>query len=262
YEIVNLSTGETEFQHRENPLYDTQSGSTQDVQRPQKPDEHLYAELDFGTNSERPPHKPLESVYATVGIGAEGGQEHLKQGDLTHESTGAGRTTPPPRTRKGTIMAKIVQHQNFQHSVKEIQNLCQIVYGNQHALNKQLSKILDDPRDGERILWELTENPESPGKFAGRTIFGVKSSSRKQAQSEFRHLCSSLDKCIFQAEKLYQYFARAYDEERGHLKEKSPEQHERERHRHHSQERDQGSPEQSAQRRQGPKTDKGVAFSM
>ncbi|WP_375616673.1 BID domain-containing T4SS effector [Bartonella sp. AP58NXGY] len=98
YAVVNLASGETEFQERINSLYNSPSGSSQDVRFSQEP-EHLYAEPDFSENSGRSPHKPLESVYAKLGMGAEGGQEPQKPEHLYAEpdfSENSGRSPHKP----------------------------------------------------------------------------------------------------------------------------------------------------------------------
>ncbi|WP_273719041.1 MULTISPECIES: BID domain-containing T4SS effector [Bartonella] len=262
YAIVDLATGETEFEQRINPLYDSPSGSTQDLRYPQRPEEHLYAEINHGANGGLSPQKPIESVYATVGMGAEGGQESQQRENPLYEGVGRG-TTPPPRTPKDEITTKLLKNVDFQYGVRETQEWCKVVYGNEHALNGPLAKILENPQDTEKILWDLAENPESPGKLAGRQLLGVKSPDRKEAEDGFRHLYSALEKHIHTTQKLHKEFTR--EQERG-LKQESPERdtehkhHHHHRH-HHARGQEQNSPEHSPhQRRQ--EGNRGMAFAM
>lgn len=304
YEVVNLLTGEPEFQHRENPLYDSPNGSTQDVRQPQSSEQHLYAELDFGPNAGRSPHKPLESVYtklgmgtqgernpqspehtyaeldfdansgrspqkpvesvyAKLGMGAEGGQESQQRTNPIYEGVGRA-TTPPPRTPKDVVTTRLLQHTEFQHGVTEVQVWCKTVYGNEHALNQQLAKILENPQDADRILWDLAEYPEGPRKLAGSKILGIKSPDRKAAEDGFSPLCTALERHIHKTQKLHKQFTR--EQERGQEQERAegtPENRRRHHHHrhHHARGQNQDSPEHSPQR-QRHEENKGMAYAM
>ncbi|WP_273760265.1 BID domain-containing T4SS effector [Bartonella sp. ML70XJBT.G] len=247
-------------------VYATVGGGAQGGRNPQSP-EHLYAELEFGPNGGRSPTKPVESVYATVGGGATGGQAPQQQANPLYEGVGTGRTTPPPRTPQDQIRTKMMQNPEFQYTLLEVQERCQVVYGNRHALNEQLADILNNPQGGDKILWGLAENPESAGRLAGKVVLGVKSPARKEAENEFGNLCSTLEKHIQTAQKLHANLTREQERERGHSREASPEGHEhghhRRHHRHHSPERGEHSPEQQTRGRQSPEQSKGgMAFAM
>ncbi|WP_019220332.1 BID domain-containing T4SS effector, partial [Bartonella florencae] len=157
--------------------------------------EPIYANIDFGAKGGRAPHKPIESVYATV---TSSGREPSQQPESIYAEVSAGRTTPPPRTPQDEVTSKILKNPDFQYGVLEVQEHCQVVYGDRYALNKDLSAILENPQAGEKILRNLMENPEAPGKLAGRAVLGIKSQGRKEAEQEFRHLCSSFEKHIYQ----------------------------------------------------------------
>ncbi|VEJ41771.1 Protein involved in cell division [Bartonella elizabethae] len=262
YQVTNLMTGETEFQEQINPLYDSPSGSSEDLRFSQRPEEHLYAEIDPRTQGGRSPHKPLETIYTTLGAGAEGGERQQQENPLYQ---GVGRaTTPPPRTPKDEVTTRLLKDTGFQYGVRETQEWCTVVYGNPHALNKQLADILENPQGAEKILWGLAENPESPGKLAGRQLLGVKSPDRKEAEDGFRHLCSSLERHIHKAQKLHKQFTREL--ERG-QKQESPERspehrrhHHHHHHHHHARGQERNSPEHSPrQQRHG---EKGMAYAM
>ncbi|EJF74281.1 hypothetical protein ME7_01557 [Bartonella birtlesii LL-WM9] len=250
---------------RQWPEYDMVGNGAQDGRNPQKQMESAYAEIDFGAQGGRSPQKPVESIYATVGLGARDEHGPLQQENLIYQGvSGAGRTTPPPQTPKDEVTSKLLKDQNFQYGVMEIQERCQVVYGNRHALNGQLSKVLENPQAGDKILWDLAENPEGPGKLAGHKLLGVKSSGRKEAEGEFQHLCSAFERHVVTAQKLHKAFTREQERQRGPEREASPEKQEHKHHHHHrrGKEREQGSPEQETQRRHSPKTEKGMAFAM
>ncbi|UNF35114.1 BID domain-containing T4SS effector [Bartonella krasnovii] len=261
YAVVNLGTGETEFQERINPLYDSPNGSTQDLRHPQKQEEHLYAEIDPRTQSGRAPHKPIESVYAMLGMGAGGGQEPQQRENPLYEGVGRA-ATPPPQTPKDVVTSKLLQHTDFQYGVRETQEWCKVVYGNQHALNEQLAKVLENPQGADRVLWDLAAHPESAGKLAGRQVLGVKSPDRKAAEEGFSPLCSALERHIDKTKKLHKQFTNELERERGE-KQESPERDEHRRHhhrRHHARGQNPDSPEHSPQRQRHG--EKGMAYAM
>ncbi|WP_039760539.1 BID domain-containing T4SS effector, partial [Bartonella queenslandensis] len=249
YAVVDLATGETEFQEQKNPLYDSPSGSTQDVRHSQRSGEHLYAEIDPRTQGERSPQKPVETIYAKLGMGAEGGQESQHRTNPLYEGIGRA-TTPPPRTPKDIVTTKLLQDTSFQYGVREVQVWCQTVYKNEHALNEQLARILENPQNAEKVLWNLAAHPESVGKLAGKQVLGVKSPDRKEAENGFRHLCSALERHIHKAQKLHKQFTREQERDQRH---ENPERdtehrHHHHHHRHHARGQNRESPEHSPQR--------------
>ncbi|WP_375636860.1 MULTISPECIES: BID domain-containing T4SS effector [unclassified Bartonella] len=241
--------------------YDTVGEGAQGGRHPQEP-EHLYAELEVGENGRHSPQRPLESVYATVGMGAEGGQESEQLENPIYQGVGGGRISPP-RTPKDVVTTKLLTSVDFQYGVRETQEWCRVVYGNEHALNQQLAKILDDPQNAEKVLWSLAENPESAGKLAGHKILGVKSLSRREAEDGFRPLCSALERHIHNTQKLHKKFTREHERERGQRQE-SPERDTEDRHYHHhhrhARGQEQNSPEHSPQQQRHG--EKGMAFAM
>ncbi|GAA5102331.1 BID domain-containing T4SS effector [Bartonella acomydis] len=252
-----------DLEGREWPEYD-RVGGAQGGRDPQE-QEPLYADIDFDQQGRPSPQKPLESIYATVGMGARDEHGPLQQENPIYAGVSSRRTTSPPRSQKDVITTKLLQHTEFQYGVRETQERCAVVYGNPHALNEQLSQVLENPQMGEQILRSLAENPEGPGKLAGRTVFGIKTSDRKAAEEEFQYLYSSLEKHIYTAQKLHKAFTRQHEKERSHERGTSQERQEHGHHHHHhrrGQEREQNAPEQSAQRKQSPKTEKGMAFAM
>ncbi|WP_375693232.1 MULTISPECIES: BID domain-containing T4SS effector [unclassified Bartonella] len=240
--------------------YDTVGGGAQGGRHPHEP-EHLYAELNFDERGEPSPQRPLESVYTTVGMGAEGGQESEQLENPIYQGVGRA-ATPPPRTPKDVVTTRLLKNVDFQYGVRETQEWCRVVYGNEHALNNHLAKILDNPQSAEQILWELAEHPEGPGKLAGSKILGVKSPSRREAEESFSPLCSALERHIHTAQKLHKQFTREHERERGQRQE-SPErdpEHRHHHHHHHARGREHNSPEHSPQRQRHG--EKGMAFAM
>ncbi|WP_144755412.1 BID domain-containing T4SS effector [Bartonella saheliensis] len=259
YAVVNLGTGETEFEERINPLYDSPHGSKQDLRSSQRPEEHLYEEVGPRTQGGRAPQQPIESVYAKLGMGAEGGQESLQRENPLYESVGRA-ATPPPQTPKDVVTSRLLQSTEFQYGVRETQEWCKVVYGNPHALNEQLSKILEDPQNADKVLWNLAADPESAGKIAGRQVLGIKSSDRRAAEDAFSPLCSALERHIDKTKKLHKQFTR--DLERG-QKQENPERDEHRHHhhrRHHTRGQNPESPEHSPQRQRHG--EKGMAYAM
>ncbi|EJF84958.1 BID domain-containing T4SS effector [Bartonella rattimassiliensis] len=249
YEIVNLSTGDPEFQRRTNPLYEPSSNGGR---TPQKPEEHLYSELNFDQDNGHPSQKPVESLYATVGIGAQGGQDSQQLENPLYAGIGSGRTTPPPRSPKDELTTNLLKNVHFQQSVQEVQKWCTIVYDNQHALNQQLAKVLNDPQNAENILWDFAENPESSAKLAGRQLLGVKSSERRAAEDGFSSLFSAFEKHVHITQRLHKEFTRELERsQRQESPERDTEHGHHHHHRpHHRHARGQGldSPEHSPQR--------------
>ncbi|KEC54048.1 BID domain-containing T4SS effector [Bartonella koehlerae] len=257
-DVQNLDKG-PDFQSLENPIYEGVGGGGHGGRNPRKSEEHVYAELEFGEQSGRSLHNPVESVYATVGIGTQDGQNIQTLENPLYEGVG-GRITPPPRTQKDEVTTRLLKNVDFQYGVAEIQERCAVVYGNRHALNKELAEILDNPQGADKILWNLAANPESAGKLAGQKVLGIKSPGRREAEEGFGPLCSALERHVETAKKLHKAFTREHDRQRDHA---SPERHgHRHHHRHHSQEREQAAPEQETQRRQSPKAQRGRAFAM
>ncbi|USP03605.1 BID domain-containing T4SS effector [Bartonella taylorii] len=245
------------------PYYSTVGEGAHGRQRPEKP-EHLYAELDFGENAGPSPKKPVESVYATVGIGAQGGQDSLQRENPIYEGLNTGRTTPPPKSPKDEITSKLLKDVHFQYGVRETQEWCKVVFGNEHALNTQLARILDNPREGENVLWEVAGNPEGVGKLAGTKVLGVKSPSRKEAEDGFGPLCAALERHVKTAQKLHKDLTREQAKQQGHERGESPERHGEHRHHHHRHAREerQTSPQREVQPRSRHEGGKGMAFAM
>ncbi|WP_409361010.1 BID domain-containing T4SS effector [Bartonella heixiaziensis] len=222
----------------------------------QRLENSLYDTVGRGAHG---PQKP-EYVYATVGMGAQGEQDSLQQDNPIYEGIASGRATPPPRTQKDEITTKLLQNTEFQYSVREVQEWSKVVYGDEHALNKQLAAILDNPQEGEKVLWDLAANPESGGKLAGRQVLGIKSPDRKQAEDGFSPLCSALEKHIVTAQTLHNNFTREQARHQSHERGETPERHAHEHHQH-AREAHQHSQEHEAQQHRH-REERGMTFAL
>ncbi|MCZ2158941.1 BID domain-containing T4SS effector [Bartonella sp. 220] len=244
--------GQPDPYHLENPLYDGNRG--QHPPRPQS--EHLYAELEFGPQRGQQPSKPVESVYATAGMGSGGPQENT-----LYQGVEKIRRTSPPRTQQDLVTSGLAQNPNFQYGILEVQEWCAVVYGNRHALNGDLAKILANPSQGEEVLQKLLENPESHAKLAGQKVFGVKSPARREAEDGFRPLCAALERHIHTAQKLHKDLTKGLERGEG-----SPEHghHHHHHHRHHQQERgrERGAQQQEQSRSRTPSPKGAMAYAM
>ncbi|GAA4665100.1 BID domain-containing T4SS effector [Bartonella pachyuromydis] len=109
-------------------------------------------------------------------------------------------TAPLSRTRLALSEEQIIallQHNRLIHDYQEeIQTLCQKVYGNQRALQKQLEQIKKDPSTGENLSTHIKEHPEGIHKFAGKKMLGIKSSARRHANNNFPTLCGLVDSYV------------------------------------------------------------------
>ncbi|WP_375620159.1 BID domain-containing T4SS effector [Bartonella sp. TS25HLJMH] len=232
----------------------------------QHPGETVYAEVN--TRGSRGNHQqhPSETIYAEVNTRGGRGNHQQQTSQAAHTGASAERTPTPPRSPKDEVTRKLLQNTNFQYGVREVQEWSKVVYGNEHALNEQLSKILDDPKNAEKVLRDLAENPESPAKLAGRKALGIKSQARKEAEDGFSPLCSALERHIHTTQKLHKQFTREQERERGQRHE-SPERDSEHRHHHHhhrhhhAKGREHANPEHNSQQRKHA-TEKGVAYAV
>ncbi|VEJ45899.1 BID domain-containing T4SS effector [Bartonella vinsonii] len=256
YAVTDLlgAEGRPDFQRLENPLYEGAEGH-----HPRPLSEHLYAELDFSRQSGQRPAQPVESVYATVGKG-NGGPDADHRENLIYQGVEKGRRTPPPRTPQDEVTSKLAQNVNFQYGVAEVQEWCKVVYGNQHALNNQLAKILENPRQGEKILRDLLENPEGPGKLAGQKLFGVKSPARREAEDGFRPLCEAFERHMRITANTHKDLTKNLERGQGSPERQEHKPHHR-HHQHHDRGREQSAHQQEQQRSRSP-SPKGMAYAM
>ncbi|EJF76650.1 hypothetical protein MCO_01562, partial [Bartonella sp. DB5-6] len=206
--------------------------------------------------------KAAEPVYADINIGGNKGRNHQQSAETVYADVNTGRTSPSPRSPKDEITSKLLQNTNFQYGVREVQEWCQVVYGNPYALNSQLAQILDNPQKGEQVARGVAENPEGIGKLAGRTVLGVKSPQRREAEDGFGPLCAALDRHVANAQKLHKDFTREQARQQGHERGESPERAHKHHHHHRAGEERHTSPQREVQSRSRHEGGKGMAFAM
>ncbi|WP_375652005.1 BID domain-containing T4SS effector [Bartonella sp. LB28NMGDW] len=76
---------------------------------------------------------------------------------------------------------------------EEIRFLCEKVYGNRLILEERIEAIKENPNMGEQLLWDITEQPKSISKLAGRKVLGIKNNARKQAEETLPTLCAAIN---------------------------------------------------------------------
>ncbi|EJF84959.1 BID domain-containing T4SS effector [Bartonella rattimassiliensis] len=75
---------------------------------------------------------------------------------------------------------------------KRIENLSKIVYKRAQTFSTKMALLTADPSLGNQFADEILQNPQSVSKFAGRKIFGMKSSSRRHAEQAVPQLSQAL----------------------------------------------------------------------
>ncbi|WP_375631325.1 MULTISPECIES: BID domain-containing T4SS effector [unclassified Bartonella] len=80
---------------------------------------------------------------------------------------------------------------------EEIRFLCEKVYGNRLILEERIEAIKENPNMGEQLLWDITEQPKSISKLAGRKVLGIKNNARKQAEETLPTLCAAINGYIY-----------------------------------------------------------------
>ncbi|WP_246257521.1 BID domain-containing T4SS effector [Bartonella gabonensis] len=76
---------------------------------------------------------------------------------------------------------------------EEIRFLCGKVYDNRLILEQRIEEIKENPSMGEQLLWDITENPLSISKLAGKKVLGIKNHARKQAEETLPTLCETIN---------------------------------------------------------------------
>ncbi|WP_208438075.1 BID domain-containing T4SS effector [Bartonella taylorii] len=105
----------------------------------------------------------------------------------------------PSRKAKITLseeqITKLVPYNSLVKGYKrDLYQHCQIVYGNERALQEKIKEIQQNPAIGKDLTWQIALNPDNFSKLAGRNICGVKNEQRKQAEESITHLCDAIDR--------------------------------------------------------------------
>ncbi|EJF85880.1 hypothetical protein ME1_01457 [Bartonella vinsonii subsp. arupensis OK-94-513] len=86
------------------------------------------------------------------------------------------------------LFARVANNPFVEAGRKEVESLVKAVYRNPRVLNRELDMIATDPSLGEQIADQITQNPKSICKLAGRKMLGIKSPSRRQAEEKLSNL--------------------------------------------------------------------------
>lgn len=77
-------------------------------------------------------------------------------------------------------------------SLKQVQQLAKIVYGNATTLDKQLVAMINDPALGQQLANQIEKNPDSVAHLAGFSLCGLQTQARANAKNHLEMLCSAV----------------------------------------------------------------------
>ncbi|WP_375673553.1 BID domain-containing T4SS effector [Bartonella sp. TS82HLJMH] len=80
---------------------------------------------------------------------------------------------------------------------EEIRFLCEKVYGDRLILSERIEAIKENPDMGEQLLWDVTEQPKSISKLAGRKVLGIKNHARRKAEETLPTLCAAINGYVY-----------------------------------------------------------------
>ncbi|VEJ45898.1 BID domain-containing T4SS effector [Bartonella vinsonii] len=86
------------------------------------------------------------------------------------------------------LFARVANDPFVETCRKEVENLLKTVYRNPRVLNTQLDMIATDSDLGEQIADQITQNPTSICKLAGRKVLGIRSPARRRAEEKLSNL--------------------------------------------------------------------------
>ncbi|WP_375653170.1 BID domain-containing T4SS effector [Bartonella sp. MR110HLJHH] len=94
------------------------------------------------------------------------------------------------------IATRIKNNASIQVRRKEIETLCQIIYGNRHILQKRIEMIHENHTEGEQLTYQIATSPQSISKLSGSNVFGIKNNARAHAEANILPLCRAIDRYI------------------------------------------------------------------
>ncbi|WP_375683520.1 BID domain-containing T4SS effector [Bartonella sp. AP3QHHD] len=94
------------------------------------------------------------------------------------------------------IATRIKNNASIQARRKEIETLCQIIYGNRHILRERIEMIHENHTEGEQLTYQITTSPQSISKLSGSNVFGIKNNARAHAEENILPLCRAIDRYI------------------------------------------------------------------
>ncbi len=112
------------------------------------------------------------------------------------------------------IFKKIQRNARVRNCIEDIRYFSDLVYGNPGVLNKQLTKIIEDPKQGKDFLLNIVGDPTSVSKFAGRKIFCIKSHARKRAERSVHSLCDAVEMFVGVVYALHREIVRTQAQQR------------------------------------------------
>ncbi|QEE09699.1 BID domain-containing T4SS effector [Bartonella kosoyi] len=77
-------------------------------------------------------------------------------------------------------------------SLKQVQQLAKIVYGNATTLDKQLVAMINDPALGQQLANQIEKNPDSVAHLAGLSLCGLQNHARANAKNHVEMLCTAV----------------------------------------------------------------------
>ncbi|WP_375644928.1 BID domain-containing T4SS effector [Bartonella sp. MR100HLJHH] len=80
---------------------------------------------------------------------------------------------------------------------EEIRFLCEKVYGNKLILEERIEAIKENPDMGEKLLWDVTEQPKSISKLAGKKVLGIKNHARRKAEENLPTLRTAINDYVY-----------------------------------------------------------------
>ncbi|WP_404978536.1 MULTISPECIES: BID domain-containing T4SS effector [unclassified Bartonella] len=91
------------------------------------------------------------------------------------------------------IATRIKNNASIQARKKEIETLCQIIYGNRHILREKIEMIHENHIKGEQLTYQIATSPQSISKLSGSNVFGIKNNARTHAEANILPLCRAID---------------------------------------------------------------------
>ncbi|WP_455479176.1 BID domain-containing T4SS effector [Bartonella sp. B23] len=102
-----------------------------------------------------------------------------------------------PSLTNEELSQRVYESALVKSSLKNIQTLCKVVYGKENILQNKLPKFeipmtRESFNQGEKLLRNIGESPESVHRLRGVGVFGLKSSARQHAEANLLPLCHAL----------------------------------------------------------------------
>ncbi|EJF82375.1 hypothetical protein MCU_01527 [Bartonella elizabethae Re6043vi] len=137
-----------------------------------------------------------------------GSKEHLTPEQLKTLKPGDRFTFTVPQTKelKGILIPeeklvpltknekaeRVAEDACVNTSLKQVQQLAKIVYGNETKLNKQMAAIINDPALGQQLANQIEKAPDSVAHLAGFNLCGLQNQARANAKNHVEMLCSAV----------------------------------------------------------------------